>query len=99
MTVNGRQYKQQVFTVTSKTWVCDYKINVAFTDPASVPSGTRIVDMNNNDIFTLTTSATGEGYSAQFKVLYPSDSVADRPAACSCPLIWMFTSTPSSMPL
>ena len=78
VTVNGRQYKQQVFTVTSKTWVCDYKINVAFTDPASVPSGTRIVDMNNNDISTLTTSATGEGYSAQFKVLYPSDSVAGQ---------------------
>jgi len=78
VTVNGRQYKQQVFTVTSKTWVCDYKINVAFTDPASVPSGTRIVDMNNNDIFTLTTSATGEGYSAQFKVLYPSDGVAGQ---------------------
>lgn len=78
VTVNGRQYKQQVFTVTSKTWVCDYKINVAFTDPASVPSGTRIVDMNNNDISTLTTRATGEGYSAQFKVLYPADSVAGQ---------------------
>lgn len=78
VTVNGRQYKQQVFTVTSKTWVCDYKINVTFTDPASVPSGTRIVDMNNNDISTLTTSATGEGYSAQFKVLYPADSVAGQ---------------------
>ena len=78
VTVNGRQYKQQVFTVTSKTWVCDYKINVAFPDPASVPSGTRIVDMNNNDISTLTTSATGEGYSAQFKVLYPADSVAGQ---------------------
>lgn len=78
VTVNGRQYKQQVFTVTSKTWVCDYKINVAFTDPASVPSGTRIVDMNNNDISTLTTSATGEGYLAQFKVLYLADSVAGQ---------------------
>lgn len=78
VTVNGRQYKQQVFTVTSKTWVCDYKINVAFTDPASVPSGTRIVDMNNNDISTLTTSATGEGYLAQFKVLYPADSVVGQ---------------------
>ena len=78
VTVNGRQYKQQVFTVTSKTWVCDYKINVAFTDPASIPSGTRIVDMNNNDISTLTTSATGEGYLAQFKVLYPADSVAGQ---------------------
>lgn len=78
VTVNGRQYKQQIFTVTSKTWVCDYKVNVAFTDPASVPSGTRIVDMNNNDVTTLTTSATGEGYSTQFKVLYPADSVAGQ---------------------
>ena len=34
--------------------------------------------MNNNDISTLTTSATGEGYSAQFKVLYPADSVAGQ---------------------
>ncbi len=78
VTVNGRQYKQQVFTVTSKTWVCDYRVNVSFTDPASVPNGTRIVDMSNNDISTLTTSATGEGYSAQFKVLYPVDSIAGQ---------------------
>lgn len=78
VTINGRQYKQQIFTVTSKTWVCDYRVNVSFTDPASVPDGTRIVDMNNNDVTTLTTSATGEGYSTQFKVLYPIDSVAGQ---------------------
>ena len=78
VTINGRQYKQQIFTVTSKTWVCDYRVNVSFTDPASVPDGTRIVDMNNNDVTTLTTNATGEGYSTQFKVLYPIDSVAGQ---------------------
>ena len=78
VTINGRQYKQQIFTVTSKTWVCNYKVNVSFTDPDSVPAGTRIVDVDNNDVTTLTTSATGEGYSTQFKVLYPVDSVAGQ---------------------
>ena len=45
-TVNGQEYLQQIFTVTSDTWVCDYTINVAFTDPSAVPAGTKIVDMN-----------------------------------------------------
>lgn len=75
VTINGKPYKQQVFTYWSKTWVCDYAVKVAFTDPASVPAGTRIVDMNNNDITTLTTSGTGDGYAAKFKVIYPAESV------------------------
>lgn len=78
VTVNGRQYKQQVFTFWSKTWICDYTVNVSFTDPASVPAGTRIVDMNNNDITSITTSGTGDGYAGQFKVLYPVDSIAGQ---------------------
>lgn len=78
VTVNGRQYKQQVFTFWSKTWICDYTVNVSFTDPASVPAGTRIVDMNNNDITSITTSGTGDGYAGQFKVLYPADSIAGQ---------------------
>lgn len=75
VTVNGKAYKQQVFTFWSKTWVCDYTVNVSFTDPASVPAGTRIVDMDNNDITTITTSGTGDGYAGKFKVLYPAESV------------------------
>ena len=77
-TVNGQQYKQQVFTIHSDTWVCNYAIRVAFTDPSAVPAGTRIVDMDNNDIITITTSSTGDGYAGKFKVLYPASAVAGK---------------------
>ena len=78
VTVDGQQYKQQVFTVHSDTWVCNYAIRVAFSDPASVPAGARIVDMNNKDITTITTSGTGDGYGGKFKVLYPATAVAGK---------------------
>ena len=78
VTVDGKQYKQQVFTFQSKTWVCDYTVNVGFTDPASVPEGTRIVDLNNQDITTITTEGTGDGYAGQFKVLYPAESIQGK---------------------
>lgn len=78
VTVNGQQYKQQVFTVHSDIWVCNYAIRVAFSDPASVPAGTRIVDMDNKDIATITTSGTGDGYGGKFKVLYPASAVAGK---------------------
>ena len=78
VTVDGQQYKQQVFTVHSDTWVCDYAVRVAFSDPASVPAGTRIVDMDNKDIATITTSGTGDGYGGKFKVLYPASAVAGK---------------------
>jgi len=75
VTIDGKQYKQQVFTFWSKTWVCDYSVEVFFTDPASAPEGTRIVDMDNRDITTITTEGTGDGYAGKFKVLYPLESV------------------------
>ena len=78
VTVDGQQYKQQVFTIHSDTWVCNYAIRVAFSDPASVPAGVRIVDMNNKDITTITTSGTGDGYGGKFKVLYPAAAVAGK---------------------
>lgn len=78
VTVDGKQYKQQVFTFWSKTWVCDYSVEVSFTDPGSVPAGTRIVDMNNRDITTITTEGTGDGYAGQFKVLYPLESIEEK---------------------
>ena len=78
VTVDGQQYKQQVFTVHSDTWVCNYALRVAFSDPASVPAGARIVDMNNKDITTITTSGTGDGYGGKFKVLYPAAAVAGK---------------------
>ena len=75
VTIDGKQYKQQIITFWSKTWVCDYSVEVFFTDPASVPEGTRIVDMDNRDITTITTEGTGDGYAGKFKVLYPLESV------------------------
>lgn len=78
VTVDGKQYQQQVFTLHSDTWVCDYTIKVSFTDPTSVPDGTRIVDMDNNDITAITTSGTGDGYAGKFKILYPVSSVAGK---------------------
>ena len=78
VTINGRQYKQQVFTIHSETWVCDYDIAVSFANPDEVPEGTRIVDMENNDITAITTTGTGQGYGAKFKVLYPADAVAGK---------------------
>lgn len=75
VTIDGQEYKQQVFTVWSETWVYDYDVAVAFSDPGSVPEGTKIVDMNNQEITAVTTSGTGDGYSGQFKGLYPADSI------------------------
>ena len=73
--VDGKQYKQQIFTFWSKTWVCDYDVKVAFTNPDDVPEGTRIVNMSNQDITSITTESTGDGYAGKFKVLYPLESV------------------------
>lgn len=75
-TIDGDEYKQQVFTLHSESWVGGYDIDVAFAVPDDVPTGTRIVDMDNNDITAVRTSATGGGYDGQFKVLYPADSVS-----------------------
>ena len=76
MTINGQQYQQQIFTFWSKTSVCDYHVSVSFTDPASVPAGTKIVDIQYNEITALKTEATGDGYGAQFKVIYPKSAIA-----------------------
>ncbi len=78
VTIDGQAYKQQVFTVWSETWVYDYDVAVAFSDPDSVPEGTKIVDMDNNEITAVTTEPTSDGYAGQFKVLYPAESVAGK---------------------
>ena len=78
VTIGGEEYKQQVFTVWSETWVYDYDVAVSFSDPGSVPEGTKIVDMNNNEITAVTTEGTSDGYAGQFKVLYPAESVAGQ---------------------
>lgn len=75
VTIGGEEYKQQVFTVWSETWVYDYDVSVAFSNPDEVPEGTKIVDMENNEITAVTTEGTSDGYAGQFKVLYPIDSI------------------------
>ena len=78
VTIGGEEYKQQVFTVWSETWVYDYDVSVAFSNPDEVPEGTKIVDMENNEITAVTTEGTSDGYAGQFKVLYPAESVAGQ---------------------
>ena len=78
VTIDGAACRQQVFTVTSPTWVDGLAVNVSFQEGADVPEGTRIVDENNQDITQVTVSNTGSGYKGTFKVLYPEDSVAGQ---------------------
>ena len=75
VTIDGQAYLQQVFTVWSETWVYDYDVTVSFSDPGSVPDGTKIVDANNNEIPAVTTQPTSDGYAGTFKVLYSASSV------------------------
>ena len=69
VSVEGKDYYQQVFTVWSETWVYDYDISVAFQDPSAVPNGTRIVNMDNQDVTAVAAEGTGDGYSAQFTAI------------------------------
>ena len=78
VTIDGAAYRQQVFTVTSPTWVDGQAVNVSFQDGTDVPEGARIVDENNQDITQVKVSNTGDGYKGIFKVLYPEDSVAGQ---------------------
>ena len=78
VTIDGKEYMQQVMTVWSETWVYDYDVAVSFADPSSVPAGTKIVNLDDQEISAVTTSWTGDGYSGQFKVIYPVDSIAGQ---------------------
>ena len=78
VTVDGKTYKQQIFTFWSETWICNYRVDVAFALPDEVPEGTRIVDLSNRDITFITTEDTGSGYAGQFKLLYPADQVEGK---------------------
>ena len=78
VTVDGSAYRQQVFTVTSPTWVDGLHINISFQEGADVPEGARIVDENNQDITQVRVSDIGGDYVGKFKVLYPEESVAGQ---------------------
>ena len=74
-TIDGKQYKEQTFKVHSDTFVYNYAVDITFKDPGAVPSGTRIVDMSNQDITTVKMEGSGSNFNGQFKVLYPLESV------------------------
>ncbi len=77
VTLDGEAYLQQVFTATSDTWVDGHRQCIV-SGSRDVPEGARIVDENNQDITQVKVSNTGDGYSGQFKVLYPAASVEGR---------------------
>ena len=94
VTIDGQAYLQQVFTVWSETWVYDYDVTVSFSDPGSVPDGTKIVDANNNEITAVTTQPTSDGYAGTFKVLYPASSVEGQSGNAMPKIVHkMFSST------
>lgn len=48
---------------------------MTFSNPDEAPEGTKIVDMNNDEITTATTEGASDGHTGQFKVLYPVGSI------------------------
>ena len=75
-TVNGESVYQQIFTVTSETWSIE---PVVLSLASGAPSGTKILDMSNNEVSRLNIAdAThgDDGYSWQVKVVYPASAVA-----------------------
>ena len=74
VTIDGKQYLQQVFTVTSNTWTIGKTADIALDGNA--PAGTRLVDANNRDITKVSLESSGsDGYQGTVKVLYPAESI------------------------
>ena len=74
-TVNGERVYQQIFTVTSETWSIE---PVVISLASGAPSGTKLLDMDNNPVSGLyCTDATygDDGYTWQVKVVYPASAV------------------------
>lgn len=73
VTIDGEDYLQQIFTITSETWPYE---TVKLSLSGEVPSGTKIVDMNNQEIDRVTVDTGGpDGYQEKIKILYPASSV------------------------
>ena len=73
VTIDGTDYLQQIFTITSETWPYE---TVKLSLSGEVPSGTKIVDMNNREIDRVTVDTGGpDGYQEKIKILYPVSSV------------------------
>ena len=96
--VEGKDYYQQVFTVWSETWVYDYDISVAFQDPSAVPNGTRIVNMDNQDVTLLLRKEPETATPLNSRCCTPRNPSRTKVAASSlhCPPPWR--SMPPCMP-
>ena len=76
VTIDGKAYMQQVYKVVSETWVDGGWVHVKFTDPSSVPTGTRIIDKDGNDCTQISCMEnTGNGFAGQFTILIPQESM------------------------
>ncbi|MDE7218656.1 MAG: thioester domain-containing protein, partial [Oscillospiraceae bacterium] len=76
VTIDGKAYMQQVYKVVSETWVDGGWVHVKFTDPSSVPTGTRLIDKDGNDCTQISCMEnTGNGFAGQFTILIPQESM------------------------
>lgn len=77
VTINDTSYYQQIYTVNSATWCVEDGVHLSLM--GDVPTGAKIVDMNNNEISFASFSDSGTfAYSGQFKVIYPVSSVEGK---------------------
>ncbi len=72
VTINGQSCYQQVFTINSETWAIE-SVHLSLADGA--PAGTKILDMNDQEITKLVLESYGDGCNGQCKVVYPASSV------------------------
>lgn len=76
VTIDGKAYMQQVYQVVSETWVDGGWVKVEFTDPSSVPTGTRIIDRDGSDCTQISCMEnTGNGFAGQFTLLIPQEAM------------------------
>ena len=74
VTINGQSCYQQIITISSDTWAYQ-KVKLSLDSGA--PAGTKILDMNNQEIteLTMSTYTFVDGHKGQCKIVYPASSV------------------------
>ena len=74
VTINGQPCYQQIITVSSDTWsIGTVKLGL----PDNAPAGTKILDMNDQEIteLTMSTFTFVDGHKGQCKIVYPASSI------------------------
>jgi hypothetical protein len=76
VTIDGQNYYQQVFTITSETWAIE-SVKVSLAENA--PDGAKILNMDNQETDRVEVTTSGaDGYQGQIKVVYPAESVEGK---------------------